>query len=399
MTDNTATAILDGIRVLDFGRYVAGPYCATLLGYLGADVIRIEKRDGGEDRYIAPVTAAGEGSVFLQVSCNKRSLALNPKSEPGREIIKRLIKTADVIVANLPPQILQSLGLDYETVSEIKNDIILTTQTAFGSRGPWADRGGFDGVAQAMSGAAYMTGTATQPVKAATPYVDYNTAVMSAFGTLAALYAREQTGKGQHVQATLLGTALAAFNSHLIEQAVTGPDRQPSGNRVQTSAPSDVFSTRDGFILTHVVGNNLFRRCAELIGAEEWLDDARLQADQGRGDHRDELCERMGQWCKQHTTGQALEKLAAAGVPAGPVLNLQQAMDHPQIIATQLLKGIDYPGLKKPAPVADLPITLSESGGGIQSRPPTLGEHNDEILQALGYSTEEIVQLKNDQII
>ena len=400
MADNTAiTDILNGVRVLDFGRYVAGPYCATLLGYLGADVIRIEKPGGGEDRYIAPLAKSGEGGVFLQVSCNKRSLTLAPKTEPGREIMRRLIATADVVVANLPPQTLRSLGLDYETLKALKPDIILTTQTAFGGQGPWSRKGGFDGIGQAMSGAAYMSGTETQPMKAAAPYVDYNTAVMSAFGALAALYQRRQTGAGRHVEATLLGTALAVFNSHLIEQGVSGIARQPSGNRAQTSAPSDIFATRDGFILTHVVGNQLFRRCARLIGADEWLDDASLQTDQGRGDQRDKLCERMGQWCQRHTTEQALQKLAAAEVPAGPALNLQQALEHPQVTAMRFLRQVEYPGLDKPAPVADLPLTFSGESGGIRQRPPTLGEHTREIMRELGYDAKTIDKLRAAHVI
>ena len=149
--------ILEGIRVLDFGRYVAGPYCATLLGYLGAEVIRIEKIDGGEDRYIAPIMDSGEGGVFLQTSCNKKSLTLNPKHPQAREIIESLVKSADVVVANLTESALKHFGLSYEQLTTIKPDIILSTQTAFGEEGPWAGKGGFDGVGQAMSGAAYMT--------------------------------------------------------------------------------------------------------------------------------------------------------------------------------------------------------------------------------------------------
>jgi crotonobetainyl-CoA:carnitine CoA-transferase CaiB-like acyl-CoA transferase len=250
--------VLDGVRVLDFGRYVAGPYCATLLGYLGAEVIRIEKREGSEDRYIAPIAAGGEGGVFFQTACNKKSLTLDPATPQGREIVRRLVKTADVVVANLPPASLKSLGLDYARLAAIRPDVILVTQSSFGDRGPLAASGGFDGVGQAMSGAMYMTGTPGQPVKSAAPYVDYSTAVLSAFGTLAALMQRAQTGQGQEVKASLLGTALSVFGSHLVEQSATGIDRVPSGNRVQTSAPSDVIATHDGHILVHVVGNGLF---------------------------------------------------------------------------------------------------------------------------------------------
>lgn len=390
---------LAGIRVLDFGRYVAGPYCATLLGYLGADVIRIERREGGEDRGIAPLAPTGEGGVYLQTSCNKRSLTLDPKHPRAKEVMQRLVKSADVVVANLPPRALNTLGLDHESLRAIRPDIILATQTGFGTRGPWAEKGGFDGVGQVMSGAAYMTGGPGRPAKAAAPYVDYATAVLSAFGVLAALLQRQRTGQGQHVEATLLGTALAVFNSHLVEQGVAALNRVPSGNRVQTSGPSDVFATRDGHVLIHVIGNAMFARCARLIGAEEWTTDPRLQSDQSRGDHRDELCERMAAWCTKRTTEQALAELEDAGVPAGPVLDLQQALDHPQVRAMQFLKQVTFPGLARPAPVADVPLHFSGMNAGITERPPLLGEHTRVVLEEIGFSAADIAELAAARVI
>lgn len=394
-------AVLAGVRVLDFGRYVAGPYCATLLGYLGAEVIRVEKREGSEDRYIAPVTDHGEGSVFLQTGCNKKSLTLDPASPAGREVVRRLVRTADVVVANLPPSTLRTLGLDHASLSALRPDIILVTQSAFGDRGPLAELGGFDGVGQAMSGAMYMTGLPGQPAKAAAPYVDFATAVLSAFGTLAALLHRARTGEGQEVKATLLGTALSVFASHLIEQGVTGRNREPSGNRVQTSAPSDVFATRDGHVLTHVVGNGLFRRWARLMGdAERWTTDPLYQSDASRGEHSERILERMRAWCAERSTEQALHELAAAGLPAGPVHSLQQALDQPQALAMQFFRAVaDYPGLPRAARVPDLPLELTASGGGIERRPPVLGEHTDEILAELGYSRADIAALHADGIV
>jgi len=394
-------AVLAGVRVLDFGRYVAGPYCATLLGYLGAEVIRIEKREGGEDRYIAPIAASGEGGVFFQTACNKKSLTLDPASARGREIVQRLVQTADVVVANLPPSGLKSLGLDYASLKAIRPDIILVTQSSFGDEGPLAERGGFDGVGQAMSGAMHMTGTPGHPVKSAAPYVDYSTAVLSAFGTLAALMQRAQTGEGQEVKTSLLGTAMAVFGSHLAEQSALGIDRVPTGNRVQTSAPSDVFATRDGHILTHTVGNGLFRRWARLMGdADRWISDPRFQSDQSRGDHSEDILARMRQWCSERTTDEVLRELQAAGLPSGPVQTPQQALDHPQVTAMQALRAItDFPGLQRPASVPDLPVKLSVSGGGITHRPPLLGEHTDEVLRGLGYSSEEITALRDARVI
>jgi len=393
--------VLTGIRVLDFGRYVAGPYCATLLGYLGAEVIRIEKRDGGEDRYIAPLFDGGDGGVFFQTGCNKKSVTLDPASERGREVVRRLVRTADVIVANLPPAALRSLGLDYETLRTLKPDIILATQTAFGDVGPYRDRGGFDGIGQAMSGAMAITGTPGQPVKAAAAYVDFSTAVLSAFGTLGAIIHRMKTGTGQEVKATLLGTAMSVFASHLVEQGVTQRNRVGSGNRVQTSSPSDVFATRDGHVLTHVVGNGLFRRWARLMGDESrWTKDALYQSDASRGDHSDAILARMRVWCAERTTSEAVRELEAAGLPAGAVYTPQQALDDPQVAALNLLKWIsDYPGLPRPAPVPDLPVRLSVSGGGIEQRPPLLGEHTESVLAELGYTRAEISALRADGAI
>jgi len=393
-------AVLSGIRVLDFGRYVAGPYCATLLGYLGADVIRIERRGGGEDRFIAPVSDSGEGAVILQTGCNKRSMTLDPTTDEGRQIIAKLVATADVVVANLPPSALASMGLDEVSVRAINARAVLVTQSAFGDVGPYTRRGGFDGVGQALSGAMYITGTPGAPAKAAAPYVDFTTAVLSAFGALAALMERDRSGMGQRVDATLLGSAMAVFNSHLIEQSVTGIGRVGTGNRVQTSAPSDVFATQDGHLLLHCVGNNLFRRWARLMGDEDrWVSDPRFKTDQSRADHSDEILARMRQWCAERTTEDALTALEAAGVPAGAVQTPQGALDDPQAAALGIFTEVSYPGMPRPAKVVDLPVRLSRTPGGIRQRPPTVGEHTDEILAELGFDAAAIADLKRRAVV
>ena len=248
-----------------------------------------------------------------------------------------------------------------------------------------------------MSGAMYMSGLPGAPAKAAAPYVDYSTAVLSAFGALAALLHRRQTGEGQEVKASLLGTALAVFGSHLVEQGALGINRTPTGNRVQTSAPSDVFATRDGHVLTHCVGNGLFKRWARLMGdAERWLSDPRFQSDQSRGGSlRAEILERMRAWCAERTTAEALAALDAAGLPAGPVYTLQEALDEPQVTAMGFMQAVTgYPGTDKAINVPDLPLQFSATPGGIRERPPLLGEHTDAILTRLGYSVEQIDELR-----
>src|SRR5437763_3741560 len=320
---------LEGIRVLRFGRYIAGPYCAALLAEHGAEVIRIEKREGSEDRFQAPVTATGDGALFLQINRNKRGMTLDPMRPEAQEVVRKLVATADIVVANLPPQTLTAMRLDYESLKAVKPDIILTTVTAFGRGGPYSDRVGFDGVGQVMSGAVYMTGEEDQPYRAAVSWVDFGTALHCAFGTMAALMARRATGKGQMVEGALLATAVTLTNALLIEQAVIKPDRVPTGNRGQTSAPVDIFRTRDGWILVQVVGDPLFRRWAKLMGEPEWLSDPRFKDDISRGDNGPVISARMSRWCADYTTADALDILSKAKVPCGPVLKPQQTLDDP----------------------------------------------------------------------
>ena len=288
--------ILEGLRVLDFGRYIAGPFCGALLGDLGADVIRIEKVDGSEDRYTAPVTDDGQGSGFMALNRNKRGMTLNPRKPGGQDILRRLVATADVVIANLPPDTLESMGLDYASLTAVKPDIILTTTTAFGVGGPYGNRVGFDGVAQAMSGNMHLTGYEDEPMRNYFPYVDYTTASLNTMATLAAVIHRMNTGEGQHVQGCLLASALTVANGTLIEQSILDNNRVATGNRGQTAAPIDVFRTTDGWILVQVVGNPLFERWAKLMGEAHWLTDPRYSTDEARGDNAVDISERMTRW-------------------------------------------------------------------------------------------------------
>jgi crotonobetainyl-CoA:carnitine CoA-transferase CaiB-like acyl-CoA transferase len=393
------TGILSGVRVLDFGRYIAGPYCAALLAEHGADVIRIEKREGSEDRFVAPVGADGVGALFLQINRNKRSLTLDPMTEAGRDIVRRLVRSADVVVANLPPPTLRAMGLDYETLAQVKPDIILTTSTAYGNRGPYAERVGFDGVGQVMSGAVYMTGEPDQPYRAGVAWVDFGTALHCAFGTMAALMARRETGKGQKVEGALLATAVTFTNAMLIEQAVIAVDRVPTGNRGQTAAPVDLFRTTDGWILCQVVGQPLYRRWARLMGEPHWLEDARFKDDIARGDNGVLISERMQRWCAERSTRDALEILGHARIPAAKVLKPQEVLDDPQVQAMAFFQPLEYPGLPRPAPVARAPVWLSATPGAIRHRAPLLGEHTDEILAELGYDKAARDALRQDAVI
>ncbi len=395
--------ILKGIRILDFGRYIAGPFCGALLGDLGADVIRIEKVSGSEDRYTTPVNPGnpdGEvGSTFLHLNRNKRGITLNPK-KPGADIIKqRLIESADVVLANMPQAGLKDIGIDYPALCQIKPDIILASSTAFGATGPFGERVGFDGVAQAMSGNLHMTGPADTPMRNFHPYVDFTTGALNTIAILAAIMHRNQTGEGQEVQGALLASALTVAGGTLIEQAVTGINRVASGNRGQTAAPSDTFQTLDGWILISAIGQPLFKRWAHLMGEDHWLTDPRFATDASRGEHAEIISKRMQAWTITRTTAEVISELDQARIPCGEVLSPQQALEHPQIEAMKYLTDIEYPGVNGTYPLPRMPLEFSKIDQIKPQRPPTLSEHTDEILSELGFSNQDIAGFRQQRIV
>lgn len=399
MKDSQVPGVLNGIRILDFGRYIAGPLCATVLGDFGADVIRVERLGGSEDRTIIPVTTGGEGALFLQLARNKRSLTLDTRRPEAAAILERLIKGADVIVANVPEGALTAMGIDYDQARTIRPDIIHCNVSSFGRKGPWQDRGGFDSVGQAMSGVAYLSGEAGHPVRQPTSWVDHSTGLYAAIGVLMALFERQSSGRGQRVGASLLGSAIAVNANYLIEQAMTGINREATGNRAFINGPTDMFACTDGWIVIHIVGDALFRRWTGLIGEPEWLDDPRFATDTLRGENGAALSARMARWCIGLTCDAAIEKLAAAGIPSGPVLSPQQALDHPQVQAMEMFSGTPYPGCADPVPLVRMPVDLEATPAVIDRRPASAGEHNDEILGELGFSAAEIAGFKAGGII
>ena len=383
-------SVLNEVRVLDFGRFIAGPMCGALLGDLGAEVIRVEKVDGSEDRFTAPIGVDLPGSGFLQLNRNKLGFTLNPRKPEGAEVLQRLVKTADVVIANLPPDTLKTMVMDYESLKAIKEDIILTSSTAFGSEGPYGTRVGFDGVAQAMSGNMHLTGYADEPMKNYFPYVDFMTGTLNALGTVSAIMHRNQTGQGQHVEGALLASALTVANGSLIEQFFLQKNRVGTGNRGQTSAPSDAFQTKDGWILVQIVGNPIYQRWAELMNEEYWLKDPKFATDELRGDNSEEISARMKVWTRQRTNSEAVADLEAARIPCGEVFTPQQALDNEQVKAMNFLVDTGVPNVEATAPVARMPLNFSTIDNSIRRRAPILGEHTDEILRDLGYDEAEI---------
>ena len=390
--------VLEGIRVLDFGRYVAGPFCATLLGDLGAEVIRIERREGGEDRPLCPLGSDEGGGLFVVVGRNKSGMTLSLGSEESKPILERLVKSADVVIANMPLSILKKVGLDYESLKAIKENIILTTPSAYGEDGPYSRKVGFDGVAQAMSGTMYLTGEG-KPTKTAAPYVDYGTACLSAFATLAAIHELKKSGKGQHVETSLLSTALMVGNLAIAEQAELNINREPIGNRLQYSAPADTYQAKDGWIMVQAIGPHMFKRWCALVGKPEFLEDERFKNDESRGQHGAYLSEVMQDWCSQYTCTELVARLEATLLPCAQVLTPQQALEDEHVVATGQFVDVEFPGLTKPAKIAAPLFKLSETPARKVERPPLLGEHTDKILAELGFSDAELSQFKENKVI
>jgi crotonobetainyl-CoA:carnitine CoA-transferase CaiB-like acyl-CoA transferase len=392
-------APLEGIRVIDFGRFIAGPYCAMMLADFGADVIRVERREGGEDRTLGPVTESGEGGLYLNLNRNKRGITLDPAHKLAGEIVRRLVSSADIVVVNLPLDVMKRLGLDYDSLRAIKEDIILVMASAFGPDGPYRDRVGFDGVVQAMSGSISLTGFPGPPVRSIVSWVDYGTALHGAFGAMAALYQRQITGLGQVIDVSLLATGVMFMTPLLAELATTGIKRKQLGNTGYYAAPSDVYKTRDGWIIVPTIGGPMFRRWARLIGREDMIPDPRFKDDISRGNNATLINEAMSKWCASRTRDEAITELEGARVPCGPVYDLDEVLADPQVNSRALLEELEYPGGTKPVPLANPPVRLSGMPAGAIRRAPTLGEHTGEVLGELGFSPEDIASLRESKAI
>lgn len=392
-----ATGGLDGVRVLDLGRYIAAPYCAAMLADQGAEVIRIEPPEGASDREVMPVGVEGRGSAYLQMNRNKKSLTLDYMAGTGRSILNDLIRITDIIIVNLPNKALVKLGLDYESLRAINPNVILTTISAFASSGKDRDRVGFDGMGQALSGAMYLSGTGEKPMRAAVSYVDYATGASAAFATMAALAHRMRTGEGQHVECSLMGTALTMMNPILLEEATGTRRRVATANRSPIAGPSDLFKVADGWLMVQVIGNEMFRRWTELVGRPDLTGDPRFSDDMLRGENGDALSDIMARWCKDRTLSECLAAAQAARIPMCPVLTPAEALTA--FGDSNYFTEVDEPDGAKGLPIATANTrTLASTTRGMRSA-PELGAHTEEILGSLRIHAGEISKLRQDGII
>jgi crotonobetainyl-CoA:carnitine CoA-transferase CaiB-like acyl-CoA transferase len=384
---------LTGLRVLDLGRYIAGPYCAALLADQGAEVIRIEPPEGAPDRDVMPIGLPGRGALYLQVNRNKKSLTLDLSSPNGREAFERLVAVSDVVIVNMPPAALKRARLDYDSLKACRDDIILTTISAFGPDSDSSNRTGFDGTGQALSGAMYLTGTGEMPLRAAVSYVDFATAISAAFATMTALYERKITGRGQHVRTSLLGTALTMTNPMLIEEAAGARSRKAIGNRSPIAGPSDLFKALDGWLMIQVIGDGMFERWAKFVGRDDLPADPRFSSDIARGENGEALSSVMAAWCAQRSADDCLRALEAAKIPACRALTPAQALTTPENAEGGFFSSQEVPVGSGKIPVASRVVRTAASDATTFRPAPELGAHTSEVLTAIGYSPVNIEAL------
>jgi crotonobetainyl-CoA:carnitine CoA-transferase CaiB-like acyl-CoA transferase len=388
-------APLSGITVVDLTRVLAGPYCTMLLGDMGAEVIKIERPDGGDDtRGFGPPYLNGESAMFLAINRNKKSLTLNLKRAEAKTILTALLERADVLVENFRPGTMANLGFDYETVRRLNPRLIYCSISGFGQTGPYASRGGYDTIAQAMSGIMSATGHPDMPpAKAGVPIADIGTGMFAAFGIVCAYIARQRTGEGQLVDTSLLDTSIALS---LVESATFlagGELPSPLGSTHRRNAPHGAFRVQDGYIAIAADSAHFWKRFCEILGLESLLHDPQFKTNADRVAHKHRLQEIIEGVTTTQPGRYWLEKLDAADIPCGAVNTYAEVFQDPHVLARDMLVEVEHP-VAGTVKMTGLNVKLSRTPGDMRLPAPTLGQHTREILGALGYHDEAIDQLK-----
>lgn len=376
---------LAGIRVLDITQVMAGPFCCMLLGDMGADVIKIEPpKVGDSTRHSMGFRLQGEDSPgFLALNRNKRSIALDLKNPADREVLYALVKTADVLVENARPGVAARLGMGYETLSAMNPRLVYASISGFGQTGPWAQRPGFDLIAQAMSGALSATGLpGHEPVKNGIPVADLGAGLFATYGILSALMGRERSGRGQFIDASLLEAALGLSVWETTELWGTGKSPQPIGSANRMSAPYQAVQACDGYFVIGAANQKLWLTFLEVVQRPELSSDPRFVTNALRVTNRIELIEELRPTLARRTVHEWVESLLGAGVPAGPIYNYEQALASDHVAAREMVMNIPHP-VEGSFRALGFPVKMRGTPQQVRHAPPLLDQHGDEIRREL----------------
>lgn len=390
---------LEGVKVLDLTRVLAGPYATMVLGDMGADIIKIEMPGVGDDsRQFGPYVK-GESAYFLSLNRNKRSITLNLKKEKARRLFIEMVKKCDVVVENFRPGTMEKLGLGYEELKKINPSIIYAACSGFGHTGPYSQRAAYDAVVQAMGGIMSITGEKDgKPTRVGPSIGDITAGLFSAIGILSALNYRNQTGKGQMVDVAMLDCQVAILENAIARYVVTGEIPMPAGNRHTSIVPFEPFETLDGEIMIAAGNDGLWGKLCKIMDREDLIEDDKFKTNPLRNENYTELRPIIAKIIGTKTSNQWLQILEEAGVPNGPINTIDKVLENPQVNAREMIKEVYHPtagGLKMPG----VPIKMSETQGEIVKPAPILGQHTEEILkELLNLTSDEILNLQKEDI-
>lgn len=391
---------LDGLRVIDLTRVLAGPFCTMLLADMGADVIKVENPAGGDDSRAFGPYKQGLSAYYMGLNRSKRSITMNLKDEKAKELFKELIRDADVVVENFKPGTMNKLGLGYDVLREVNPRIIYAASSGFGQSGPYSSRAAYDLIIQGMSGFMSITGfEKDHPVKAGSSIADIFAGVFTAIGILAALEHRRKTGEGQMVDVAMLDCMIAILENALASYDCNGKSPEPIGNVHRSIAPFASFKTADGQVNVCAGNEDLWRRFCEVIGMEEYVSDPRFADNKSRVANFGELAPLINAQMEQRSTAEWTAVLDSVKVPCGPIMNMEQVVWDPHVQARNMVVELAHP-IVGSLLVPGVPIKFSESPAGIRCAAPELGEHNKDVFSGLlGLSEAEIDKLKENGTI
>jgi crotonobetainyl-CoA:carnitine CoA-transferase CaiB-like acyl-CoA transferase len=394
-TKGRRTGPLQDVRVIDLSHIMAGPACSMLLADMGADVIKVERMpDGDDSRRMVPPTIADQSAAFLMMNRNKRGIALDLRTDGGRNVLSRLLKNADVLIENFRRGTMERMGLGYDALHALNPRLIYCSISGFGRTGPYADRGGFDLVAQGMSGLMSITGEGPghPPVKVGAPVTDITAGILASVGILAALHARESSGQGQMVDTSLFEAGIIQTYWHSAMCFATGRAPGPMGTAHPLNAPYQAFPTLDGWITVGAANQGNWLRLVEALEAPDLRDDPRLATNADRMRNLEVLTETLTPLFRRRSSAEWLRRLEQAGVPAGPVLEVGQMHADPQALAREMIVQTEHP-TAGPVKAIGLPIKFSDAPGGVRRSAPLFGQDTREVLHENGFSESEIDQL------